>query len=163
MRDAVGGTVTIGIIIFFILLVNGYLAFNVNYTKAFNVKSQIISIIEKNEGHTDRAEEQIKEYIASINYSVNQNMMQGVLNDEGFICPGSGGSDNGSLGYCYKPVAADTETTDTYRGTYYQVVTFVSMDVPVLSQLLPMLADDLFRVNGETKLVTSFGTDSETT
>ena len=36
MSDSLGGTVIIVLIVLFITIVSGYLAFNVNYTKAFN-------------------------------------------------------------------------------------------------------------------------------
>ena len=45
MRDALGGSVTIVIIVVFIVIVLGYLAFNVNYTKAFRMKDKIISVL----------------------------------------------------------------------------------------------------------------------
>ena len=43
MRDAIGGVVNITIIVTFLVIVSGYLAFNVNYTKAFRVKNKIIT------------------------------------------------------------------------------------------------------------------------
>ena len=36
MRDALGGVVNLAMIVVFLVLVCGYLAFNVNYTKARN-------------------------------------------------------------------------------------------------------------------------------
>lgn len=46
MRDAIGGVVNIQIILVFIVIVSGYLAFSVNYTKAFRVKNKIITTLE---------------------------------------------------------------------------------------------------------------------
>ena len=43
MRDALGGVVNLAMIVVFLVLVCGYLAFNVNYTKAFRVKNYIIT------------------------------------------------------------------------------------------------------------------------
>ena len=42
MRDAFGGIANMVVIIVFLVIVSGYLAFNVNYTKAFRVKNKII-------------------------------------------------------------------------------------------------------------------------
>ena len=42
MRDAFGGIVNIAIIVVFMTIVSGYLAFNVSYTKAFKVKNYFI-------------------------------------------------------------------------------------------------------------------------
>lgn len=52
MRDAISGAMTLQIIVIFMIIINCYLAFSVNYTKAFRVKNEIRSIIEKNEGLT---------------------------------------------------------------------------------------------------------------
>ena len=41
MRDGLGSAVMIAIIVVFIAIVSGYLAFNVNYMKAFNMKNKI--------------------------------------------------------------------------------------------------------------------------
>ena len=50
MRDAYGGVVSISIVVVFLVLVSGYLAFNVNYTKAFRLKNKVISVLEEYEG-----------------------------------------------------------------------------------------------------------------
>ncbi len=157
MRDAIGGTVTIVIISFFILLVNGYLAFNVNYTKAFRVKSEIISIIEENEGHTTHAQSQIAAYLQSMNYGVSQNMTSQVASDSNYTCT--------DYGYCVAAYNAGVGTylDEGYEGTYYHVITFVNMDIPILAQVLPLLANQMFQVDGETKTIYSFGTNTETT
>ena len=51
MRDAFGGIANIVVIVVFLVIVSGYLAFNVNYTKAFRVKNKIISTFEQFEGN----------------------------------------------------------------------------------------------------------------
>jgi hypothetical protein len=53
MRDAFGGLLNIVIIVVFMTLVSGYLAFNVSYAKAFKVKNKIISTIENYNGSCD--------------------------------------------------------------------------------------------------------------
>ena len=54
MRDAFGGLMNMVIIVVFLVLVSGYLAFNVNYTKAFRVKNKIITKIEQYERSEER-------------------------------------------------------------------------------------------------------------
>ena len=53
MRDAFGGLINIAIIIVFLVIVSGYMAYNVSYTKAFKVKNKVISTIEEFEGKCD--------------------------------------------------------------------------------------------------------------
>ena len=50
MKDAMGGTWLTGLVIIFIALFAGFLAYSISYTKAFRTKNEIINIIEKNEG-----------------------------------------------------------------------------------------------------------------
>ena len=50
MREAIGATWIFGIVIAFIVLFTGYLAFSVNYAKAFTIKDQIVDILEKYSG-----------------------------------------------------------------------------------------------------------------
>ena len=50
MRESIGGTWLVGIVIVFIVIFTSYLALSVNYSKAFKVKNGIIEIIEENEG-----------------------------------------------------------------------------------------------------------------
>lgn len=59
MRESIGGAWLVGIVITFVVLFTSYLALSVNYSKAFKVKNEIISLIEENEGLTDKAQEKI--------------------------------------------------------------------------------------------------------
>ena len=59
MRESIGGAWLVGIVITFVVLFTSYLALSVNYSKAFKVKNEIISLIEENEGLTDKTQEKI--------------------------------------------------------------------------------------------------------
>lgn len=52
MREAIGGTWLFGLVILFIALFASFLAYSISYTRAFNVKNEIINLIERNEGFT---------------------------------------------------------------------------------------------------------------
>ena len=52
MRESIGGAWLFGIVIVFIFFFSGFLAYSISYTKAFNVKNNIISFIEEYEGYT---------------------------------------------------------------------------------------------------------------
>ncbi len=147
MRDAIGGVVSINLIIFFLFLINGYLAYSVNYTKAFRVKNKIINIIEEYEGHTQAAQTEIFDYINEAKYIVPARMVN-ALNSSGYTC-------YETRGYCISSTPAGSSTNkddDGYRGWNYKVVTFVNIDIPVLNQILPTLGNFL-QVVGETKAV----------
>ena len=50
MRDSLGGAVNVFIIVIFIVFALGYMAYNVNYTKAFRMKNKIVFTYEKYKG-----------------------------------------------------------------------------------------------------------------
>lgn len=167
MKEAIGGAMTIQIIIIFLLIINSYLAFTVNYTKAFRVKNEIISIIEKNEGFTgnggetycstgDNACNQISAYLNQVGYNtIEFNCNPG--NDTGYEKkPG---------GYCIKAILEGTNGSSNpntqYVGSHYSVKTFVKINFPVLDKLLPVFSQ-VFTVRGETKTIYSSGTNTET-
>ena len=50
MRDAVGGTFMIKLLLIFLAVYTIFIAVALNYAKAFRVKNKILNIIEQNEG-----------------------------------------------------------------------------------------------------------------
>lgn len=146
MRDAMGGLVNIVIVVVFLVIVSGYMAFNVNYTKAFRVKNKIISTIEQYEGITNsEVNSIIQDYMLQIGYDRSNPPK---MEDEGYTCP------NG-LGYCYKKVASrDKDTSDTKdmkNKVYYKVATQITIDIPIIKNIMPNL--NVFRVTGDTKTI----------
>ena len=76
MRDAIGQVFALQVILIFVMLINGYMAYSVNYTRAFRVKNQIVNIIEEYEGtKNERAIDEINEYIAKMSYDVDNQQM----------------------------------------------------------------------------------------
>lgn len=53
MRESIGGTWLFGIVITFIALFSAFLSYAISYTKAFNLKSEILNMIERSEGWTE--------------------------------------------------------------------------------------------------------------
>ena len=49
MKEAIGGISLFNIVILFVLLFAGYISLSINYSKAYNVKNEIINIV-KNQG-----------------------------------------------------------------------------------------------------------------
>lgn len=145
MRDAFGGVTNLVIIVVFLVLVSGYLAFNVNYTKAFRVKNKIISVFEQYEGNCQSntvepgtCNGEIKAYMDGLGYSApNFN-----LTSEGYTC---------HYGYCFKKieVPAQTADPDTPRKSYFKIVTQINIDIPIINKILPGLK--IFQVTGDTK------------
>lgn len=141
MSDALGGTVNIAIIMFFITIAGGIMAFNINYTKAFRVKNKIITTLEQYEGNCEENSDCAKEisaYISSLGYSTQAPK----LSD--YECRNEG--------YCIKRVEQTSNNKyDTSTKVYFNVVTQINIDIPIINNLLPNL--DVFQVSGNTKLI----------
>ncbi len=150
MRDAFGGVVNLAMIVVFLVLVTGYLAFNVNYTKAFRVKNYIITKFEQYEGNCEPnnpsnvCNQQIQAYMKQVGYHQSS-----VSNLDGY--------DSCSDGYCYKEYVVDSSTgaTDEHRTqVYYRIATQIIIDIPIVNKIMPNLK--IFQVAGDTKLITKF-------
>ena len=165
MRDAIGGVLIIEIIIVFLLIINSYLAFSVNYTKAFRVKNRIISIIENYEGLTDGesgSKKAIENMMLENHYSIDYAYTNRCYTLDG--AKPYQKSPNSVGGFCYY-ITETSESgqglaSETYKGTVYSVAVFVNIDLPVLNKLFPYLSN-IFAIKGETKTIYSSGRNTE--
>lgn len=151
MRDALGGAVNVFIIVVFIVFAFGYMAYNVNYTKAFRMKDKIISIYEKYTGNCNsNCQAEIKEYADSIGYRTDS--------------LGCSNSDPNKL-YCVTPVRANKTDAnaidDVNTRCYYHIVTRINISLPIIQNLMSMEGNNpnsngkkglsVFYVTGDTK------------
>ncbi len=142
MRDAFGGLMNMVIIVVFLVLVSGYLAFNVNYTKAFRVKNKIITTIEQYEGNcgneNSACNQEIISYMKELGYNADTNMRI-----EGYECQN---------GYCIQRIEPNRDSAsvnDQEKKVYYRVVTAIVIDIPIINKIMPQLK--IFQVSGTTK------------
>lgn len=139
MRDSLGGTVVLMIIVVFIVLVSGYMAFNVNYTKAFRMKNKIVDSYNKF-GDCCRStgsvcDNEITEYAESIGY-----------NPLSLSCDGS----NAGL-YCveeHEKTSAGGDLVDANDGHYYTITTKVDINIIFVNKALGLR---FLNVRGDTK------------
>jgi len=145
MREAIGGTWIMGIVIFFIILFSSYLAISVNYSRAFKVKNEIINVIEKYQGHSLDAQGDILDRLNTIGYFVFSTCTFGDNPWEGFSESSNG---SGRYRYC---VAAFCEqgANVTMPRAYYSVGVFFRLDLPIFRDIFT------FPVTGETKTISS--------
>ena len=160
MRDAIGGTFSLTAIVIFLIIVNCFLAFSVNYTKAFRAKNEIRSIIEKNEGLGCNALHQIEEFLAKNKYRINEET-SGWCGRHGYKIASD--SNNTPL-FCYKvekvDITGSSNSNNTYKGAYYTVATFVNIDIPIFNKIFSTIGN-VFMVRGETALIYSSGINYE--
>lgn len=159
MSNAFGGLLNIVLIVLFLVLVSGYLAFNVNYTKAFRVKNKIISTYEQYEGSCNsgsKCSTIINDYMKSLGYSTEHPNKTGSCIKAGAGNAEVGGSWECRTGYCICRVKVDAKRAgdvrkDTRDRVYYKVVTQINVDIPIINKIMPSLR--IFQVSGDTKQI----------
>lgn len=131
MRDAVGGSFMIKLILVFLAVYIIFMAAALNYAKAFRVKNRVMDIIEQNEGmeeadfnnlsgtNNSGVTGRINEYLNTVSYNVS--LTEKNKENKG-ICF--------DKGYCIEKVES-TNIAGVYN-TYYKVTTFVKIEFPFL-------------------------------
>lgn len=153
MREAMGGTWLFGIVITFIALFAGFLAYSVSYTKAFNMKNEILNVIERNEGYTyydgdvtNVGDEELKNdesVEAQVFYKIKK-AGYNYTSASAIDCRSVGHVDSTPKtgGYCVTKYCKEG-AEDTY--VYYKVTTFIAVKLPVVNITLKV------PITGETK------------
>lgn len=163
MREAISITTIFQIFILFVLLFTAIMCLTINNSNAFGVKDSIINVIEANDGnYLDGADlsEEIVNVIAQTSYRTSGTCPDGY---EGYDRSGSAVSNNSSdAAVCIRKVETTKEmddylasilgeenvgTDDFVEGTYYQVVLFFQLDIPVIKQIFN------FQTKGETRTI----------
>lgn len=145
MREAIGGTWLFGLVITFIVFFASFLAVSVNYSKAFNVKNNVVDLISKYEGNNNCAREKIASYLKTEGYLVAGTCPK----DDGYNYVGYDLSGNEiTSGKAYYCISSDsTENNTTLEKQFYRVVVFFKIDLPVVGSLTT------FRIKGETETI----------
>ena len=157
MRESIGATWIFSICLTFIILFTAYLAISVNYAKAFRIKSDIISMIEENEGYNSGLGPQISSYLLNEGYA-SYGKCDGSTTDSTGIHNGNWdwiSSDNFAVGasgkYNICIYKLSVNSSDSQKGdgpkAYYRVKAFFKFDLPLIG------AFTTFPVSGETKLI----------
>lgn len=153
MREAVGSAFLVNLILVFIGVISALVIGSISYSKAYKVKDRIVYVIEKYDGFTEAAQNELDTSLRNIGYSIRSGSNTTVSNCEQIYRrkAGSnydpdkllhGNSVNSEYNYCVYEYSYPTGI-----GTYYGVTSFMRFDIPLLGGLLT------FSVNGETSLV----------
>lgn len=151
MKEATGGIFTIQIILVFVVIISGYLAFSVNYNRAFHIKNRTINLIESFEGVTsDPATicRRLEEYVAAVGYTAS-----------GVDCSREGTGQvldcGDNLGICVtrrSSTAASASPGEVgMNRAEYDVVTFISIDLPIIRDIFQNVR--FFQVRGTTRTI----------
>ena len=159
MRDAVGGVFSVQTILIFIVLVSGYLAFSINYTRAFRVKNKIIDSIEQYEGDIDKVVEEGGDVWCYVKGGCSGKGGVGYEPRDEYIT--KVGTDNGAdgcntdLGFCWKKTSASSDDNGaTLERVQYRVYTVIYINIPVINRVYNLSGlPSFFTVTGDTKTI----------
>ena len=162
MNEGVGSTTIIVIIMVFIAFVSAYLAYNVNYTKAFRMKNKIISLYEeyngdctseKKNGETESCIQRIQSYKNEIGYP------SGAIDCENNIyrpeLENQIANNYRNDGFCVYRVKADNRSGSgdvvdpNAEAYYYRAVTRVDIRIPIVQNVLNLR---ILNVTGDTSM-----------
>ncbi len=115
----------------FIALYVGSLAF----TKGFKIRNRILDILDEHGGYTELAAIEIDENLSAIGYRLIENPNCNKVSDKNVLLESQ--SDYGYCVYRY----------DDVKGTYYGVTTFVTLDIPIIGNMIEI------PLYGETRLL----------
>lgn len=141
MKEAIGGVSLFNIVIVFVLLFAGYVSMSINYSKAYNVKNEILNIIRNQGGvctSTSRNSDcynfavQITDYFNEANYRSTGQCQEGWVgyNREGQI-------DYNNSAFCVNAVKAESNS-ELPNALYYQVQVFYQLDLPIISSVFDL-------------------------
>lgn len=170
MREAIGSSLFLNIVLVIIGVISAVLISSIAYSKAFKAKNKIISVIEEYDGKcnfdgygSDDCTKKIEDVLVDMGYSSNisgdyENLcpknQNGTNNEESAIIDVKRFYNGDGHIYCvykytlcnYTRVTGNRKCSeDSNVNVYYKVKTFMHFDLPIVDSFLQ------FPVSGETK------------
>lgn len=127
MKESVGYTVTINIIVTFIIILFAFLSAALIYFKSNKVSNIITETIEKYEGYNSSAKKEISTKLTSIGYNKKK------LNRCDEEIDSCSRIEYSNDGYC---IYLCEETVDEEQYYYYKVRTNMMLNVPIINEVL---------------------------
>ena len=154
MREAIGGTWLFGLVITFIVFFASFLAVSINYSKAFNVKNNVVDLISKYEGNNINARSHIASYLRTTGYLVTGTCPKkgdnigGVESNYNYVGYNLEGEKVNAGEKAYFCISCDsTDSNETINKRFYRVIVFFKIDLPVVGNITT------FRIKGETESI----------
>lgn len=139
MRESIGNSFIFNLVLIFVAIIIALLVGSLSYSKAFKIKNQIISIIEKYETYNNSAvKSEINAFLQNIGYRTGNSRNNCADQSDGGYVLETG--TNNQYRYC-------VYFKQTSKGYYYKVGVFMYFDIPFIGQYLE------FPIYGETKTI----------
>lgn len=142
MNDAVGSVWPLAFVSVAIVFFSGFLAFSVNYNKAYKMKDQVIYILEKNDNNYSNSKAEIKEYADKIGYRASSRYLNRCRYEV-----------DSEVGICYHEVTSGTAMhgKEEQTTTYVEITTWASLDIPLFAYFFSGIP--IFSIDGSTKKI----------
>ena len=155
MRSSIGSTWIFQLVIIFILIFATYLTISLNYSKAFRVQNEVIAIIERSEGMTDKSStdgksdgaiQLISNYMRWSGYNAKGTCEEGYYGATSIQGNGIQDLEEAVSGkkyyYCVRKHVGYFDKKP--NRAYYDIDMFFAFDLPVIGDIFN------FRVSGQT-------------
>ncbi len=147
MREAIGGTWIMQLVIVFMLIFVAFLALSLNYSKAFQMKNEVMTIIEKREGLTTGPNGSIaliNSYLSNNGYRVRRGCPVGSygVSDLTNSTIEKVATTGKQYYYCVQKVKSGTKNEP--QKAYYKINIFFYFNLPVVGDIFK------FNINGAT-------------
>ena len=140
MRESVGTTWIFQIVLTLILIFAAYLALTINYSRAFLVKNESLTIIEKHEGLTDAALEIVNNYLQSNGYHEVGKCPSGWKGIESIYSNTIEEAEEGKK-YAWCATKISNYNTNAPNRSYYKIRMFFKFDLPVFGHIMTYNVD----------------------
>ncbi|MBO4245610.1 MAG: hypothetical protein J5892_02570 [Bacilli bacterium] len=130
MKESIGTSYLFQIVVVFVLLFTGYLCLSINYARSFAVKNNIVNNIQREKGFNDITRKKISRYLSDVGFKSTGRCPDGynAYNADGTL------QGDGKTGiYCVKKVITAPYQKDIPQVSYYRVVVFYKLDLPIFS------------------------------
>lgn len=145
MKESIGGISLFTIVIVFVMLFTGYVCLSINYSKAYNVKNELVNII-KNQGgictegiassNCSNLKSLIQDYFKEVNYASKGKCGNGWY---GFSRTGEHlGEGANNAAFCIKGTNANSNS-ELPKAVFYQIRVFYQIDLQFLIVFLTLL------------------------
>lgn len=134
MKDAIGGSMLLYIVVFFVSIIIVFFVSVLSFSKAYKVKNRIIEVIEEHGEYNADVAENLVDDMNRAGYLV--------ANSEQISNRCGAGNLSNDASHLYCVYKKDLEDEDSF---VYSVVTYIHFDIPIIGDRLT------FSVKGETK------------
>ena len=138
MRETTGSMWIFQMMLIFILIFARFLCLVINYSKAYRVKNEVLSIIEEYEGVSEASQQIIDNYLMSQSYLTKGNCPEGWFGVDATTGTYEESTGRQAFSYCF------IENEDENNYIYYDIMVFYQFNLPFLGDFMR------FRVEGTT-------------